>query len=101
MPTKVADRLNHAAGCWLKLVTYSTRLVAVPKLEPFTAREMAAALDTAELDALAASQPELRVGLAWVLRTCLGSAANSPRGIGSLHCCCWSEIETLPTQILM
>ena len=79
MPTKIADRLNHAAGCWLKLVTYSTRLVAVPKLEPFTAWEMAAALDTAELDALPASEPEVKVRLACVLHTCVGSAGNIPK----------------------
>lgn len=54
MPTKVADRLNHPAGCWLRAVTYSSRFIAVPKLEPFTALAMAAALDIAELDALAA-----------------------------------------------
>lgn len=102
MPTKVADRLNHAAGCSLKLVTYSTRLVAVPKLEPFTAREMAAALDTAEVDALAASKPDLKVRLACVLHTCLGVSCQQPKraGTGSLHSHCWSEIKTLPTPTL-
>ena len=54
MPTKVADRLNQAAGCWLRLVTYCSRVVAATYPDPFTALAMVVALDSMLVVALAA-----------------------------------------------
>lgn len=90
MPTNVADKLNHAAGCWLSAVTYSSKVLAVPRLEPFTAMAMAAALDTAELDALAASKADARIGLAYFSMQLYAHLPNRGECIGSMHdlCCC-------------
>ena len=91
MPTNVADKLNHAAGCWLRAVTYSSKVLAVPRLEPFTALAMAAALDTAELDALAASKADVRTELAYFSVPFYAHLPNRGECIGSMHelyCCC-------------
>ena len=60
MPTKVADKLNQAAGCWLRFVTYCSRVDVVPYPDPFTALAMVVALDIVLLVALAAvMKPQL------------------------------------------